>query len=162
MTSTSDSSSEEVGKTYYLGLFSQRCNGFIGAKEAAFVVKIEIPVERYYPRLKNIYPGEVDEDIIVLSKIVEGTSLIELKRINLSEIELADLRVIKQKDIGKLSKKKHDDDYEDETGAQIMSQLPSDVEIVLEYSSSLELVFVKQENHILLRTVIVTNSDILA
>jgi hypothetical protein len=164
MTSTSESSSVAINnKTYNLGLFSARLKGCIGLVKARFEVKLEIPVELYFPRLKNLFPGDPElEDIVTLSKIPETGEPIPLKSINFSEIEVAELRIIKQKDIGKPSKRKQDADYEEETGAQIVAKLPVDTEIALEYSSSLDLIFVKTNGHIVLRTVVVTNSDILA
>lgn len=163
MTSTSSSSSENEGKTYHLGLFSARLKGCIGVAKSTFAVKLEIPVKQYYPALKNIFPGDPEiEDIVTLSKIPETGPPIPLKTINLSEIEVAELRIIKQKDFDKASKRKHDADYEEETGAQIIARLPEDVEIALEYSTSLDLIFVKHAEHVMLRTVVITNADILA
>lgn len=173
MTSHSESSSSDPGETnentYQLGLFSQRAKNECIASYCGLVrAKTEMRCGTFYPRLKGLFPGEPDvADIIVLSKRV-GEQTIKLKELNLSEIEVSELKVVKTS--GKIDRKPIkengkriyvDDDYEEESGQQLLMQLPEDVEISLEYSTALELVFMRVGEHIRLCALIINNTEIL-
>jgi hypothetical protein len=172
MSSHSSSSTDDQAetKTYKLGLFSSRLRdkciaSYVGGVKA----KTEIRVGgAYYPRLKGLFPLDPSVgDIIALKKDVDG-ELIQLKSLNLSEIELSELKVVKtsgkpdKRPVKEKGKRGHaDDDYEEETGEQILMQLPENVEISLEYSSSLELVFMRNGRTICLHSLVINNTDVL-
>jgi hypothetical protein len=173
MSSHSESSLNDPGEsdenTYQLGLFSFRAsNECIASYTGSVKAKTELRFGTYYPRLKGLFPGEPEvSDIITLSKRV-GDQFIKIKELNLSEIEVSELKIVKTS--GKIDKKPVkengkrvyvDDDYEEETGAQILMQLPENVEISLEYSTSLELVFMRVQQHIKLCALIINNTEVL-
>jgi hypothetical protein len=129
---------------------------------------MELKLCTYYPRLKDLYLDEpLQADIIVLKKKVDE-QLVKVKEINLSEIEVSELKIIKtngkpdKKPLKENGKRGYvDDDYEEETGADILMQLPENVEISLEYSTSLELVFMRSGQTIRLQSLVINNTEIL-
>lgn len=158
-----DSSDE---KTYHLGLFSPRLKAFVGTHTGLVKAKTEIQLTEYYPRLKGLFPGDAKlPDVVILKKLDAGQAT-ALKEINLSEVEVSELKVVKintKPSTGKPGAKrvKVDDDYYEETGIEIVRQLPENVEISLEYSTSLELVFIRSGDAIRLHALIINNTEIL-
>lgn len=152
-----------------MGLFSTRCkNECIASYTGVAKAKMELKLCTYYPRLKDLFLDEpLKADIIVLKKKVAG-QLVKVKELNLSEIEVSELKIIKSN--GKPDKKPLkengkrgyvDDDYQEETGMETLLQLPENVEISLEYSTSLELVFMRSGQTIRLHSLVINNTEIL-
>jgi len=169
MSSHSESSGNEPEpvdeKTYQLGLFSSRLKEYVVVYTGLVKAKTELKLTPYYPRLKGLFPGEPKlADVLVLKALEDGQEK-TLKALNLSEVEISELKVVKlnskssPKDGPK--RNKADDDYREETGLEILAQLPENVEISLEYSTSLELVFVRSGETIRLHSLIINNTEVL-
>lgn len=121
----------------------------------------------YYPRLKGLFPGEPDPDVLVLSKW-EANQVVKLKEIDVSELELSELKSVKLS--GKLDKRPSkgggkrgcvDEDYREPTKEETLLDIDEDVEILREYSASLDLVFVRSGSEILLTALVINNVEIL-
>jgi len=168
MSSHSESSGNEPveadEKTYQLGLFSSRLKGYVAVYVGMVKAKTELQLVTYYPRLKGYFPGDPElADILTLKKMDDSGEK-SLKEINLSEVEISELKVVKPNKASPSSgpkRSKADDDYHEETGLEILAQLPEDIEISLEYSTSLELIFVRTGQAVRLHALIINNTEIL-